>query len=492
VFPVRKFKIVALSGLLVLAGCGGEGSGAPTNRDPLSCFPKEAQRWIARTGAKPSPSESTAMAKAKTKNATIYVDRSGSMVGYLKGATNLERPLQDLVSTLPTSLELEGMETAFRTFGTTISDELPLDAGALLSGDAFICKPGKVCDNSETRLDAVLNEVQSKKHELAVIISDLWFTNSEIESTGIASLQPALTALLTDGKAIAIYGIDAPFNGKIYDLPKAGTGIVSVPYVGRHPLYVMVIGDKQAVLAFEQGLRNSGSKGLAEGRANGRIVRSLFSVDPGPINHLERQPLSNGQHPRVQRASFAAPAGVAIQKFVLKDGALNEPGKAAPAVPQWTGPKPEYFLNDAVWSGPTETRTRVWMRNGETCTSHDWVDQGSSPAGWSQEAAVGGQRTFSLSPDRFGAMLSAKGVYLLTGETRRLSVDLQNPATAWMRGPWNLAAEQAEEASRANPQVFPTLNLSEFARIMEAALAKAAQNKNQPIIGFSILVKVEG
>ena len=490
--PVRKIRVVTFSGLFVLAGCGGEGSGAPTNRDPLSCFPKEAQRWIARTGAKSPPAEGVSMPKAKTTHATIYLDRSGSMVGYIKGATNLERPLQDLVSTLPTLLELEGMGTSFRTFGTTISEELPLNAGALLSGDAFICKPGAVCDNSETRLDTVLNEVKAKKQELAVIISDLWFTNSEIQSTGIASLQPALTGLLTDGQAIAIYGIDAPFNGKIYDLPKVGSGSVNVPFVGRHPLYVMVIGNKQAVLAFEQGLRNSGSKGLAEGRTNGRIVRSLFSVDPGPISYLERQPLSNGRHPRVQRASFAAPAGTAIQKFVLKDGALDQPGKAVAAVPQWTGPKPEYFLADAVWSGPTETRTRVWMRNGETCTPQDWVDQGSNPAGWSQEVTTGRQRTFSLSPNRFGAMLSAGGVYLLTGETRRLSVDLQNSATAWMRGPWNLPAEQAEAAARANPQVFPTLNLSEFARIMEAALAKAAENKNQPIIGFSILVKVEG
>ncbi len=38
---------------------------------------------------------------------------------------------------------------------------------------------------------------------------------------------------------------------------------------------------------------------------------------------------------------------------------------------------------------------------------------------------------------------------------------------------------------------FPTLNLSEFGRIMETALATAAERRNKPIVGFTFMVKVD-
>lgn len=474
---------------LTLVGCDAAEPVANLKLDPLRCFPKEAQRWITRSADAKVPGGQPAV--TDTRKATIYVDRSGSMVGYLAGGNNLERPLQDLIATLPGSLRLAGMDATFKSFGTTVSDALP-DAGAELQQPAaFTCKPGAgPCDNSETRLDVVLEQAKNDKDGLAVVISDLWFTNSDIQSTGIAVLQPLLTEILFSDRVVAIYGIDSPFAGKIYDLPKTGTGSLSVPYSGRHPLYMMVIGSKQSVLAFDASLGSSGSRFIAEGVKNGSIVRSLFAVDPGPLELKNAEPLSASKHPRLRRDNFALPPGVLIQRFAMQKGLPERRGTPTPPAPQWTGPDPASFLPNAVWSGLTTAQTRVWLKNADACAASSWIAQSTNETGWAP-LAPDGRRTFTLDPGKFGASLINEGTYLIVGETRRQSLTQPNPATAWMRGEWNLDPIQAERIAGTRPRLFPTLNLSEFGRIMEAALAAAATRKDQPVSGFAVLVKVQ-
>lgn len=475
---------------VLLASCGSDESTPKSLLDPVRCFPKEAQRWIARSDEAAARKSAKPASQAAGKS-TVYVDRSGSMVGYLAGATNFERPLQDLVATLPGSLRLAGMDTTFRSFGTTISDPLPEAGLELQKPAAFTCKAGGApCDNSESRLDVVLSQVKASKDDLSIVVSDLWFSNSEIQSTGIAVLQPLLSELLFSDKVIAIYGLDAPFKGKIYDLPKAGTGTLSVPYSGRHPLYVMVIGTKQAVLDFDSALGSSGSRYLAEGVRNGTIARSLFAVDPGPIHAKPTDPLSATKHPRLRRDNFAIPQGVAIQRFAMQKGLPERSGAPSPQLPQWTGPDPANFLANAVWTGPTTPKTRIWVRTSDACAASSWTEQKASEIGWGP-LLPDGRRSFTLDPKTFGASLINEGVYLIVGETRRESVTQPNPATAWMRGEWNLEPIRADAMSRSSPQLFPTLNLSEFGRIMEAALASAAERKDQAVSGFAVMVKVE-
>ncbi|MBY8825525.1 hypothetical protein [Sphingomonas colocasiae] len=478
----KRFVFVQLG---IAIACLGGCEAAPSVKTAAQCFPEAAQPWIISE----KPKSLAAAAQAAGGNATVYVDRSGSMVGYLDGANNLERPLQDLITTLPATLRLMGHKSAFRSFGTAIS--APLDNGAGLAGRAaFTCAPGAAgsCDNKESRLDVVLEAVKSKD-ELAVVISDLWFSNSDIQTTGITALQPLLTEILLSGRVVAIYGIDSPFAGKIYDLPQPGLGATTMAYVGRHPLYMLVIGSKASVVEFGDKLAGSGPKFLATGLAAGTVRRALFAIDPGQQVRADKAPLSLGKHPRLRPDYLPLPQGVEIQRFALTRGLPEKRGAAAPDLPQWTGPKSSDFLKDVVWSGPTESRTRIWLRNDENCTKSSWLSRSESDLGWS--AAREGQRRFSLDPARLVSAFSSKGVYLVVGEVRRTSVSQPNPASAWMRGDWNLEPEQAQSVAQARPRVFPTLNLSEFGRIMEGALAAAAQKKDQPIAGFATLVKVE-
>lgn len=487
VIPLRYSRCVAALSVLFLGGCEREPVQL-SKKDSRECFPAEARRWImlkSEAGkAEPKP------ARSATRDAVLYVDRSGSMAGYLAGATNSERPFHDIVSTLSGSLAPHRFRTRYRSFGTTVSEDLPNAGGDMLERASYSCaKPG-ACDNSESRLDRVFEQIKSTNVPLSVVVSDLWFTNSDIQSSGIAALQPLLTDLLYAGKVVAIYAIPAPFSGKIFDLPDAGTGKFSVPYAGRHPLYMVVVGDKQAVVDFEKAVRGGGSKYLAGGLEDGTIERALFAIDPGPENPTEAAPLSEGNDQRVRANKFQIPPGITIQRFTMRHGPPARPGARVAELPSWSGPKPSAFLPGAIWQGPVETRTRIWKQSSETCSAKSWLQQNVAETGWKSPGA-GGMASFALDPDAFRGALPQKGTYLITAEVQRRSVTVPSPQNGWMRGPWNLTPDQARQVAGTAPEIFPTLNLSEFGRIMENALATAAERKNQPITGFTILVKVD-
>jgi hypothetical protein len=482
-----KFHRLALPACVLLAACG-QSSETPKPKNPLDCFPGDARRWIA--SEQPAGKSGSSRSPGK-RAATIYVDRSGSMAGYVLGATNLERPFQDIVSTLPSALSLYGINTAFRSFGTRISDDLPEGGDSLLKAAAYTCTSAQhaACDNSESRLDRVFGQIKASENDLAVVVSDLWFSNSEIQSSGVAALQPVLSQLLLSGKVIAVYGISAPFNGSIYDLPGAGTEKFSVPFVGRHPLYMVVAGNKAAVLDFDKALLASGSRFLSEGRAGGAIKRTLFAVDPGSETTVQTEPLSKSSDRQIKPSKFAIPPGISIQRFALVKSA-PKPGASSGIGPTWIGPREGSFLPDAVWAGPLRLRTRIWSKSAEGCSAKSWIPQNETTTGW-QSGTAEGTATFTLDPKQFAGALPSKGTYLITGEVQRTALAVPNPQTAWMRGSWNLDPARALHVANSNPREFPTLNLSEFGRLMETALETAAERRNKPISGFTIMVKVE-
>jgi hypothetical protein len=466
----------------LLSGCGSSAPGGAG----LSCFPRDAARWVggSATTRKAVASEGGA--------ATIYVDRSGSMVGYINGATAFDRPLQDLVGSLPATLRSNGVTAGYRAFGLHLTDTLT-DGQKLLQTPAFYgCTAAdkSSCENSQSHLDAVFAEVAANKDEMAVVISDLWFTNSDIQTSGLTVLQPQLADILASGRAVAIYGIDAPFTGRIFDLPDVSGKDRSIPVKGRHPLFMIVVGSKHQVVRFGEEFARSGSKGLAEGIAAGRIHRSLFTVDPAPEAAPTSEPVERGAHPRLIATKFEPDNGAAVQQFQLLPGLPTKKDAAQPKAPRWTGPSDAAFLPDAVWEGPLSARTRIWFRKDSQCRPTSWAEARELEEGWS-DIPGGGKKTLTLDPSRLGARLNRSGVYLIAGELRRNSVLVPNPANAWMRAEWNLAPEDASRVSASPPAFFPTLNLSEVARLMENALATAVERKDAAVVGFSVLVKVE-
>ncbi|MEI9852289.1 MAG: hypothetical protein WDN24_17145 [Sphingomonas sp.] len=104
--------------------------------------------------------------------------------------------------------------------------------------------------------------------------------------------------------------------------------------------------------------------------------------------------------------------------------------------------------------------------------------------------AGGRAEKLSARPGRIHCGLQAPGN--LSGD-RGGGADIAiqpNPATAWFRD-WSFSTADGAAAGRTgNGAFFRTLNLAEFARLLENALADAAEHNPGPITGFTFAVEV--
>ncbi len=417
--------------------------------------------------------------------AIVYVDRSGSMAGYIKGRTDTVAPFQDLVRTLPAMLGQQAKEAHFVPFGTKIgevAEDLPSE---ILSPRAYSCPQGG-CDNQESRLDVVLSEIAADKNTPAVILTDLWFDNSAESSTGLTALRAPLKQILASGRAIAVYGIAANFDGTIYGVP----GVGAKPFKGTRPLYMIAITTRRGAEQMGEELARSGSRYLAEGISSGAIKRSVFSVDPSALaSRGGEEPLSRGNSPDVLVAKFEDTGNVPIQQIEVRS--LRAPRDAGGVqYPAWKGPDDKDFLANAVWKGPIKGRVKMWYRGADSCAPESWLEVDNADRLFSETSGAG-QLSFALDPAVLADYVDRDGVYLLSSQLERQSVSVPNPDNAWMRS-WNLdpLAPSGPIALESGAPLFPTLNLAEFARQMENALAEAAEEKGGAITGFSALVKV--
>lgn len=481
-----------MAAMLLLSGCGGDGAKAG-----LKCFPKEAQKWIWQSGQKEDGGAPRYSQPVKADTATIYVDRSGSMVGYLNGADNDNRPFQALLGNLPTVAKIAGVEAQFRAFGRTISDPISVaDAKAMQSPAYYRCAAAAgACESSESHLDQVFQMVAANKDELAIVVTDLWYDNSMDGTGGPSALQEPLTQILAEGRSVALYGIEAPFKGQIYDIPTGGTAETSVPHTGTHPLYVLVIGTKNDVMELDRQMERSGARVIREGLQSGAIKRSVFTIDPGQVSPMNAKPIATGDDPDVRLRPFESFPTIKVQQFVLNAENARKPGANTKKQAMWTAPKDADFLPHSVWQGDLEANVRVWQRIGDDPCGK-WIDNGYLVEDAALNRAQGGtgQFTFALSKAELMRKMRRPGVYLLSGELKRVSVDSPNAANAWANN-WSFAAQDSGTVMKATGPMFPTLNLNEVMRIMENALRTATERSNAAtgggVVGFTVMVQSE-
>ncbi len=486
----RNLGFAAMA-LLTLTACGG----GSEKKLGLSCFPKETQKWIWQQGAKDEVGDIRMSQPVAAKMATIYVDRSGSMVGYLNGADNDNRPFQALLGNLPTVAKIAGTESQFRAFGRSISEPIAVgDAKALQSPAYYSCPKGPgQCESSESHLDQVFSMVADNKDELAIVVTDLWYDNTLDGTGGPSALQEPLTQILAEGRSVAVYGIEAPFKGQIYDIPAGGTKETSTPHTGTHPLYVMVIGSKNDVMELDRQMERSGARVIREGLTSGAVKRSVFTIDPGPLRPMNPKPVTEGTDPDVRFRPFENYPNLKVQQFVLN--AENARPSAAPSKAkqaQWVAPKADDFLPHTVWQGELKANIKVWTRTGdEPCGK--WIENGAMV----QDAVVprggegaAGQYSFDLSKSALIGKMRRPGVYLVSGQLVRSDVDSPNPANAWANN-WSFASNEGGAVLARRQALFPTLNLNEVMRIMENALRTATQRNGGGVVGFTVLVKSE-
>jgi hypothetical protein len=211
---------VLIAAPLLSFGCSDEGR----KGSGLDCFPQEAARWLAAAG----PVDRFAGRQDPSGPVTVYLDGSGSMAGYVRGATSTERPFHDLVGTLPDMLDSQATRVDFRLFGSHIREIPAEERRKMLDPGFFSCRgvaPAD-CDNTETRLDLVLKEVAGREGDLAVVVTDMWYADPGNVTSGLAPLAQPLTSILADGRTIAVLGIPSPFDGMVYHwFSRPGHGI---------------------------------------------------------------------------------------------------------------------------------------------------------------------------------------------------------------------------------------------------------------------------
>jgi hypothetical protein len=479
---VHAARAAAVAALLTLGSCSctpeREGAG-------LDCFPERAGRWLS---ADAGPSEFEGR-RDRGGPVTLYLDASGSMVGYIDGATETSRPLHDMIATIP-GMFSGASEVGFRAFGTRVREIEVAERSRLAERDFYTCrgKPAAECDNQETRLDLVLREIEADADRLSIVVTDMWFSDPASTTTGLVPLAAPLENILASGRAVGVYGLPAPFRGTIHDLPGGG----STSFAGERPLIVLAIGPTDRVRRFGEQMARSPAASLARGFSDGSARQAIFTLNPSAGGERSIQPLRGGTDPRVQQAQILeAMEGVRVQQFrIQRSGAMREPTEST-VLPAWEGPSEAAFLPNAVWRGPLAARLAIWERQGQRCSAEDWVDPVHVDGGWKDISGPGHKR-FELDPGAFVAEFRRPGIYLVTAEVARTSLDEPNEATGWLRD-WSFGGHQGtNNPTSADGAFFRTLHLAEFARLLENSLADAAERNPGPIMGFTFVVQVEG
>ena len=477
-FGDATHRLVCAFMVSFLAACGGGADNQAAAADPLSCFPAEARPWIAAS----QEAGAAQNLPAGRAGATVYVDRSGSMVGYVQGATRDNSPFQDLILNLPVRLQRQRLETTYRAFGTTLTDPLP--NRQLVAPEFYTCPAGG-CDNQESRLDIVFAEIAGKPNEMGLVLTDLWFSSSEVTGSALTALDGPLNAVLSSGRGVAVYGIPAPFAGLLHDVPGAGG---PVQFAGDHPLFLVAVGTAVQLDLLDRELRANASPRLRDGLADGSIKRSLFATAP-VAQMASARPFGGAEVAPVleQIRTAELPPTIDLQQFRLRRADAMRLEDAAGRAPSWVGPRAASFPPGALWQGEYRPRTRVWERRNQNCAEDSWLELALPESLWSAE---GEGHRFRLAPDILAAELTGSGPYLLVGNVSRANMAPAGAATEWMRQ-WSFEPGTEAQAALNGRRFFKTLYLGELAHQLEGALASVVRQQGKAVQGFAVILNVE-
>jgi hypothetical protein len=454
----RKFSALCSFALaLTLSGCAAEGDGP-------GCYPENARKWM--TAAK----EPTSQSADPGGPYTVYLDGSGSMGGYIRGATSVERPLADLIGMLPGLRSIDRSEASVVRFDEEFTDLTREEANAMQSAAAYGSK--------DSHIDQVLGRIASADGEsLSVVVSDLWLVNSGINTGVGVALSEQFADIFANGRSVAIYGFEVPYSGRVSDLPSGSRNVSA----SKRYLFLLVAGPVARVDAFHQAMQSASSTSIGRYMADDTAKYALFTTEPArdvegtqsfalaPRSALTvRQFLPVRNSVRVPQYRFDKSAALV--------GASSMPGA------RWAGVPRSAIRVGATMEGSKRGETKIYREIGDGCAANaaDWANDGSLRGGWEADGS------FTLEPGELTRLTT--GRYLLVGSQIWTDVSLDNPATQWMRD-WSFNA--TNEAEAITRPVMPTLDLAVVARILELELQRAVRAKPVKLGGFAVAVEVK-
>lgn len=404
----------------------------------------------------------------------IYVDGSQSMSGFANATTRELRAIGDLVTLLQARAS-NYEEASFHAFGKSIREISSNELNAYGTPQPYNCRG---CDNQESRLDNVLNAAAAAGSDtLSVIITDLWLDNKSFVGSPQVALGEPLRAALAEGLSVGVIGIQAPFDGAVYDVPGVGTyrGASSLP------LYVLAIGPEEDVASLEIAFKQSGARSFDDAR----MRYSLFSKEPNnPFVNVSLRSVGAGASRGIVNRH---PSLKSLPQYVLDvDVARAQKGMLGRTIPIDAN-----LREGLVWRADLAERTDAWRLVSKdalsTCSKDAWQSLSEISDLW-EERDGGEKATFSFD-HRISEKLVPGNIYYVETHLGSNEVGVPNAANQWMRD-WALNADNAPTLVQQGEGPFKTLNLSDLAQILEQELARQAEGGRE-VASFGFLLKVE-
>lgn len=404
---------------------------------------------------------------ARAPAATVFLDVSGSMAGYVgrahvppsarpvAGARAVTRPrppeeprtFHDVVQSLPQLASSVADTVALFAFGKTIRPLAQAELGRAGRPEFYADQDSRIQD-ALVRMDSLPPE------ELGLLVTDLFLTGEEIFG-GAAAIRAPLASILESGRTIALIGIRSGFSGKIFDIP----GVKAYADASERPFYVIATGP-----------------GLIVARLLRRLETELIAPLPPPTDGTSRCYATLFTHKPFQAGTVLLPMipaghaepGTRLSADLGPDvsGILfpKASGTASATVPissMVQGPVlvPDRFkVQEHIWAEPMQSGARASCRER-------WVEVHSLP----KMAHMEGSAEAGLVVSVGGAALTRVPpgtTFFLRAQVSAVALSESPAQMAWTKE-WNLEARDAEAYVSSHPVMFRTLNLREISSMLE-------------------------
>jgi hypothetical protein len=252
-----RSSLLCLSVLLILlTGCGREKRRGPT-------------------GGTVDTAMNIAIAPPIKPAINVYIENSGSMDGYVKGATEFENAVYNylsdiMISGVSDSLNLFYINSKIIKYGSDIQDFIEK-----LEPATFRARGGdRGTSDIANVIDAVLTETQ--ENDVAILVTDGIFSPGKGKDATeyLGNQQIGIKRRMADhlkkypNTAVIVYQLSSGFNGIYYNKVDD-----HIPLNGQRPFYIWVIGDAEHLTY----LRNK----VSDSRFKGSGIQNVFTSVSG-------------------------------------------------------------------------------------------------------------------------------------------------------------------------------------------------------------------
>ena len=414
----------------------------------------------------------------------LYLDVSQSSTNF--GRAGGESAYRDLVAWL-VDLQTEFEEPRSYGFAERIAE---IDEDIFVAAARGDANPCPACGFRESRLDDVFAAIASPdaRGSLAVVVTDLWLANSDLIGSSRVALQRPIRRILADGRAVGVLGVAAPYSAQLYDLPESsGRSSLRAGRVERRAVFMLLIGPPDQIVDLERRIADEVFMQMAAAERHFSLFSPVLSAR-GPVEH-RLEPRAAG----VQRGWVLVVEGADIPGFVIDRRAVDPllagdadagPTLIAPIadIGYPGGPKPAgYEITLNAW-------TLVPPEPSAACGEGAWL-----PIDLEQVfgASTDTEDRFAVALDLAHPDLLAirsGGIAFARYRATVASLEQGGSATSWLDN-WSFDKSGALDLAADPPLFFPTLNLSEFGRILEIAMGE--QVADEVVAAGAVLLSVE-